>query len=237
MRDNLCENNPNAIIVQTPYMLMSARLCIYGVLHLALTTVRYPFLIVVLAIWLPGLKAFSQIPETGILHESLTLDDAKAWCDTVPIHYPEGIYSFPAQNSVILIKALRHNKSLPATMYELINIESYNILLAPGQVIGYIQATGDPTKYKLTLYSRITTDKLSKPKVYSAKYVSSQGAFTYEKPVRRISFNPLSLIPKLNRLLRITSHDPSDNIVDGFMRIYPEIIPSAANSPLFPLYF
>lgn len=182
-------------------------------------------------------SAHAKVPAISQRIRPINLTQAQKWCDTTALHSLEGIYYFPSNECVVLIKANDRHPLLPPSCYHIINIESQNILIAPGQIIGYLFPTGDPAQFRLTLYSHITDGGLKKPRDYAARFSPQQAALTYDKPKTRIKFNPLALIPKLNRIIRISHDDPTNNIREGFIRIYPINTSSPLSAPMLPRYF
>lgn len=192
------------------------------------------FLILVIALSHSLLNA--QIVEKAPRRQAITLKQAQAWCDTTAIHNPEGIYIHPSSGSTVLVKATGSRKQTWPSLYEIINIESNNLYIAPGQVIGYLTPTADPAEFTLTIYEKFELDLISNPKDYTAKFQANLASITYNKPTKRISFNPLALIPKLNRLFRISTSTPK-TACEGFTRIYPINLSSPAYSRRLPLYY
>ncbi len=182
-------------------------------------------------------SAHAKVPAISQRIRPINLTQAQKWCDTTALHSLEGIYYFPSNECVVLIKANDRHPLLPPSCYHIINIESQNILIAPGQIIGYLFPTGDPAQFRLTLYSHITDGGLKKPRDYAARFSPQQAALTYDKSKTRIKFNPLALIPKLNRFIRISHDDPTNNIREGFIRIYPINTSSPLSAPMLPRYF
>lgn len=181
--------------------------------------------------------AHTTTPATAHRIKPINLTQAHKWCDTTALHSLEGVYYFPSYECLVLIKATDRHTILPPSSYHIINIESQNILIAPGQIIGYLYPTGDPTQFRLTLYTRITDNGLKKPREHAARFTPQQAALIYERPKTNIKLNPLVLIPKLNRFIRITHSDPINNLREGFIRIYPVNTSSPLSAPLLPRYF
>lgn len=185
----------------------------------------------------PAAGAETRVQASAPRLAPVTMKQAREWCDTTALHSLEGLYFFPAQGSVVLVKARDRNPLVPPAEYIIVNIESRNILISPGQVTGYLYPTGDPMRFRLTLYTRATDAGLKRPKNFAVKYQPQQATLTYEKPSTRFTFNPLALLPGLTRLLRLTHTDPAKNLAEGLVRIYPVNTASPLSAPLLPRYF
>lgn len=179
-------------------------------------------------------QAFAQVPDKALHAKPLTMQQAIAYCDSSTLHNIEGIYMLPELNASVLV---RSNHQFSTSPYELLCIESLNLFLPPGTIIGYLYPTGDPSSLSLFLYSSIKKKGISKPRKYAAKFMPAQGAITYQKGHKNITLNPLALIPRLNRLLRITDSNPAREQSIGLTRIYPPLTTSPATSTYYPRYF
>ncbi len=215
-------------------------LCVRRCFSRLILPLTLPRLLLILLLAALPFQLSAQIASVAPRHNALTMKEAKAWCDSISLHNPEGIYTCPDLRTIVLVKAVRGLRSNINPGYcEIICIESENINLAPGQVIGYLSPTADPNTISLILYEKITYKGISKPKEYAAKYHSMQGTISYERPKKklRFHFNPLALIPKIGRMVRIVNNTTEHTVPSGFRRIYPEPTETGLGSPLFPKYF
>lgn len=177
----------------------------------------------------------AQIPQKAPRHKVITIKEAEKWCDTQTIKNPEGIYWYPKYQAVVLVRNVGRGYAKLGP-YEIVFIQCDNLLYPPGQVIGYISTTGDPTQLSLTLYKKVEVSGLSKPQQFIAKYNASQCAITYQRPYTKFSFNPFSLIPKIGRFIRFSHTDPNIHATEGLQRIYPKVLTSPLNSFQLPIY-
>lgn len=167
----------------------------------------------------------------------MDMQTAKAYCDTAPIRDPEGIYLWPGQHGLVLLKACRQTGDAPIA-YEIISIESSDILLSPGQVTGYLYPSPNPEDYHLYLYSDIGLDAVTSPRHMAATFDPMRQVFEFKGKKTKVSINPLTLIPHMRSLLRVKTEDPTKDIPDGLRRIYPAPAPTPANPSLpYPRYF
>ena len=182
-------------------------------------------------------KTPHNIPDKAPIIPDMDLKAAKAYCDTTPIRDPEGIYIWPANGEVVLLTADTHTGNAP-TAYKIINLESRDILLSPGQVTGFLFSSPTARDFHLYLYTDISAESVSSPQHMAATYDPSQQVFKFKNRKTKININPLSLIPHMRSLLRIKIEDPVSGIPDGLRRIYPAPHPTPDNPSLpYPRYF
>lgn len=172
------------------------------------------------------------LPAQGAVYRGMDMRAARAYCDSAPLHGPEGIYAWPEHDALVLVRAQSGRRTSPT--YEIITIEARDLLLAPGQVVGALTPTAAPDQWHLYLYSSINTQGLTKLKHQAAKYTASTGVFSFKAKNTRLSLNPLAIIPRLRSLLRLHPEDPVRELPEGLTRVYP--LP-AAPAVGFPLYF
>ncbi len=178
-----------------------------------------------------------QAPEKAPFIHGMDLQAARAYCDSMPIRDPEGIYVWSEKGAVVLLRACTHAGDIPSA-YEIINLESADILLPPGQVTGYMYPSPTAEDFHLYIYGDIGKEGASSPRHMAATYEPMQQSFKFKGRKTSVSLNPLSLIPHLRSLLRIKTENPADAIPDGLRRIYPAPIPTPDNPAIpYPRYF
>lgn len=179
-----------------------------------------------------------NVPPQAPFIEGIDSRSAKAYCDSTPIRNPEGIYLWPEHDASVLLRAIKSAPHSPATGYEIINIESSDLRLEPGQVVGYMYSTPSAAEYHIYIYTDISLNGLSKPAHRAAKYDPTQGSIQIKGKKLKLNFNPLALIPRMRSLLRYQTTDPASDLPDGFIRLYPSTLPSPGTSASpYPRYY
>ena len=85
----------------------------------------------------------------AIRADSITdMGAARDWCDSTMTHRVEGIWEFPEDETRVLVR----KQTASATRYVITVVESPDTRLVPGEEIGQMQASPDPTKFEMTLY-------------------------------------------------------------------------------------
>lgn len=178
-----------------------------------------------------------ELPTQAPLIKGMDREAATAYCDSMPIRDPEGMYFWPEKGSVVLLRACRYKADTPVA-YEIINLESPDILMPPGQVVGYLFSSSTAEDYHLYVYEHIDKEAVTSPRHMAATFEPMQQSFKFQGRKTSVSINPLSLIPHLRSLLRIKSENPVNDIPDGLRRIYPAPHPTPDNPSIpYPRYF
>lgn len=178
----------------------------------------------------------TDVPKLAPIIKGMDLQQAKSFCNSHPLRGPMGIYLWPDKSVLVLVRqAPAHN--LASLHYELIVVESENILYQPGQVIGYLFPSSSPQDYTAVLYSKAGMEGLRIPKKSAAKYNESDQTFRFENRKTHFSVNPLALIPRLRSLVHIKTDNPLSEIPDGLQHVYPSSSSGKANTLTYPRYF
>ncbi|MCM1320285.1 MAG: hypothetical protein NC217_07900 [Muribaculaceae bacterium] len=171
------------------------------------------------------------VSSAGRLYSDMTMDGAVAYCDTAAIRGIEGVYLWADREAVVLIRSTRKLRSA-SVEYEIVNIESADIMYPPGAVMGYLYPTGSANDFHAYLFDSVGTDKARKPKHKAAKYNTSEQSIRFEGKQTKFTFNPLALIPRVRSILRIRQIDPMAELPDGLLLIYP-VSPASITYPRY----
>lgn len=198
---------------------------------------RAPLIALALLAAINMLAHTPQVPDKAPFIRGMDLDAARAYCDSMPIRDPEGIYVWPEKGAIILLRACAHTGGIPSA-YEMINLESADILMPPGQVTGYLYPSPAAEDYHLYLYGATDREGASSPRHLAATFEPMQQSFKFKGRKTSVSLNPLSLIPHLRSLMRVKTENPAAAIPDGLRRIYPAPIPTHDNPSIpYPRYY
>lgn len=142
---------------------------------------------------------------------------AKSYCDDNILAAPEGIWEFPEDETVVLIKASRTEKR----SYDIIVLETPDCRLDPGDVIGSLKTVAEKNKYRLKLFAhrkdRLFTDSRD---CLATMDNGAETLLIYPKKIR-ITFRSLGFLPKFWRLISVKVENPLDNLHRGLIKIYP----------------
>lgn len=164
-----------------------------------------------------------------------SLDSVRRRMSAMPLHELEGIWQLTGDGgSIIAIERIPAAGTTEGiTVYRMAVIESSEISVMPGTVIGYIAPSAKARQYDARIYTSRSDDymMLTRP---------SRNLLTLSEDGTRLSFRPTSLKLRFNwwRLLLpylyrgLVSPSTTDRQVeDGCIRLYPTPIP-----PLNPRY-
>lgn len=140
------------------------------------------------------------------------------FCRERPLDYIEGIWEFPEDNTVVLIK----NTDRKRRIYDLIIVSSPDCRLNAGDKIGEMKGTIDSKKFHLSLFTRLRNGIFSDPENCAATFSDSEGAIRVEKKKVKFSLRLSRFLPKFWRVLSLFSIDnPTEKLPKGLIRLYP----------------
>lgn len=153
--------------------------------------------------------------------ESMEICDMQAaldYCMEAPLDRIEGIWEFPEDNTVVLIK---RNGTL-RRQYDLIIISTPDCRLNPGEKIGIMTQSVDADKLQLSLFGTRRDGLLTDPGNCSAIFNDKEGTIRVEKGKIKIALNVSRFLPKFWRILSLFKiSNPASKLPDGLVRIYP----------------
>ncbi len=153
----------------------------------------------------------------------ITYDDAVKYCDTHPIDNVEGIWQITGDNVSVFI---RKKDNTLTSDYTITVVDCHDAFTSCGEVIGTLQPTADDKEYKLTLYTLRDNKSglFSTPDDCLAKLTQQGCAMVFSNDSKRkfkISFNPLALLPRFWRIIRITPETQTEQYKRGMIKEYP----------------
>ena len=118
-------------------------------------------IISLLLLVLPLLAAAGNgIPKKSVVIDGLDLDSMRERLDETDMQPLEGIWYYPNEEMTVGIERYKGKHNIG---YRIILLESPDINLVPGTVIGYIASSAVDNKYQLWLYSQRDRVTLIKP--------------------------------------------------------------------------
>lgn len=146
-----------------------------------------------------------------------TIPVAREWCDTEVLSPVEGIWEYPADGVVVLIR----RNGLKASTYDITVLESEDPRLGNGICIGHLIETPEKDCFRLSQYRLRKGDILTGMIDCVAKLTSDKGGITVSAPKLRFRMNPSILLPGFWKIVRFSLTAPTDNIPVGLVRRYP----------------
>ena len=102
------------------------------------------------------------------------IDTAKALCDSLPLQSPEGIWLYPEDGVTVLVTQKKQLSATQLPSFEIRVVETSDVRLHPGEVIGVLSATPERNKYEAQFFTERKNDLLLKPKTVMAQ-VNDEG--------------------------------------------------------------
>lgn len=184
---------------------------------------RAPFIsLMLLLLLLPVVAtAGSGVPKRSVIIEGLDLDSMRVRLDETDMQPLEGIWYYPNEETTLGIERYRGEHNIG---YRIILLESPDINLVPGTVIGYIAASAVDSKYQLWLYSQRDKVTLVKPLQCVATLNATATTLTFDPPhwKFKVRVNIARFLPTLFSGMSIIPEVTGERLPVGFRKIYPE---------------
>lgn len=190
-----------------------------------LTSFRHRFsaVIVTLIICVGFFSSSAINPE-----EIYDMDAAKALCDSMPLQSPEGIWIYPEDCVTVLVTQKKQLSATQLPSFEIRVVETSDVRMRPGEVIGILSATPERNKYEAQFYTERKNNLLLKPKTVIAQ-INDEGETMILKQSKpkfnfRFTFNPSILLPKMWRVIRMNTSSANTTSLApaiGMVKIYP----------------
>ena len=165
--------------------------------------------------------AVKGVPSKSVIIDGLDLDSMRVRLDETDMQPLEGIWYYPNEEMTLGIERYRGKHNIG---YRIILLESPDINVIPGTVIGYIAASAVDNKYQLWLYSQRDRITLIKPLECVATLNQSATSLTFDPPHWKVKVrvNIARFLPSLFQGVSIIPEKSSEKLPVGFRKIYPE---------------
>ena len=180
-------------------------------------------LIVPLLLLMPlvALAKGGVVPKKSVVIDGLDVDSMRARLDETDMQPLEGIWYYPNEEMTLGIERYHGKHNIG---YRIILLESPDINVMPGTVIGYIAATAVDSKYQLWLYSQRDRVTLIKPLECVATLNATATTLTFDPPHWKVKVrvNVARFLPTLFNGVSIIPERVGERLPVGFRKIYPE---------------
>ena len=165
--------------------------------------------------------AVKGVPSKSVILDGLDLDSMRVRLDETDMQPLEGIWYYPNEEMTLGIERYRGEHNIG---YRIILLESPDINVIPGTVIGYIAASAVDNKYQLWLYSQRDRITLIKPLECVATLNQSATSLTFDPPHWKVKVrvNIARFLPSLFQGVSIIPEKSGEKLPVGFRKIYPE---------------
>jgi len=163
----------------------------------------------------------SVIPKQSVILDGLDVDSMRVRLDETDIQPLEGIWYYPNEEMTLGIERYRGEHNIG---YRIILLDSPDVNVLPGTVIGYIAASAVDNKYQLWLYSQRDRITLIKPLECVATLNPTATTLTFDPPRWKVKVrvNLARFLPSLFSGVSIIPQMERERLPVGFRKIYPE---------------
>ncbi len=183
---------------------------------------RQASIIALIILMLPLMAAASNsVPEKSVVIDGLDVDSMRVRLDETDMQPLEGIWYYPNEEMTLGIERYKGPNNIG---YRIILLDSPDINVVPGTVIGYIAATAVDSKYQLWLYSQRDQLTLIKPLKCVATLNDRATTLTFEPPHWKVKVrvNIARFLPSLFNGMSIIPDKVEEKVPIGFRKIYPD---------------
>ena len=183
--------------------------------------------ILTLLVMLPLLaEAGNGVPKRSVILAGLDVDSMRVRLDETDAQPLEGIWYYPNEEMTLGIERYRGEHNIG---YRIILLESPDINVMPGTVIGYIASSAVDNKYQLWLYSQRDKVTLIKPLQCVATLNDKATTLTFDPPHWKVKVrvNIARFLPTLFNGISIIPEKVDERLPIGFRKIYPEVLGSS----------
>ena len=165
--------------------------------------------------------AANGIPKKSVVLDGLDVDSMRVRLDETDMQPLEGIWYYPNEEMTVGIERYKGSHNIG---YRIILLESPDINLVPGTVIGYIASSAVDSKYQLWLYSQRDHVTLIKPLECVATLNAAATTLTFDPPHWKVKVrvNVARFLPTLFNGVSIIPERVGERLPVGFRKIYPE---------------
>ncbi|MBQ6166114.1 MAG: hypothetical protein IJS04_02000 [Muribaculaceae bacterium] len=165
--------------------------------------------------------AGNGVPKKSVILDGLDIDSMRVRLDETDMQPLEGIWYYPNEEMTLGIERYRGKHNIG---YRIILLDSPDINVMPGTVIGYIATSAVDSKYQLWLYSQRDKLTLKKPLECVATLNKDATTFTFDPPRWKVKvrLNVARFLPTLFRGVSIIPEMTGETLPVGFRKIYPE---------------
>ena len=165
--------------------------------------------------------AGNGVPKRSVVLHGLDVDSMRVRLDETDMQPLEGIWYYPNEEMTLGIERYKGPHNIG---YRIILLDSPDINVMPGTVIGYIASSAVDSKYQLWLYSQRDKVTLLKPLECVATLNARATTLTFDPPHWKVKVrvNIARFLPSLFNGVSIIPEKVGERLPVGFRKIYPE---------------
>ncbi|MDE7180208.1 MAG: hypothetical protein K2N88_03305 [Muribaculaceae bacterium] len=141
---------------------------------------------------------------------------AREWCATTMLHRVEGLWEFPDDQTIVLIR-----RSPVAHRYDIVVADTPDTRLHPGEIIGYVQESAAADKFEMNLCSRWLGKEGGQLTKCMAQLVENDSAIVVKGRKIKFGLRGWWILPSFWKMINLSWKDPLENLPKGMIRVYP----------------
>ena len=167
--------------------------------------------------------ARTTLPEQSVVIDGFDEETARARLLESDLQPLEGIWYYPAEDMTFAIERWSAGASSHQVGYRLILIAANELELLPGTVIGYVEESAVPAKFRLWLYSERDKVTLHRPLDCVATLSHDGFSLTFTPPHWEVKLrvNFARFLPTIFRGVSILPAVEKEELPVGFKKIFP----------------
>lgn len=183
---------------------------------------------VVLAIVVSSVDAMAdkKYPFRGEVLNGYEENAVRARCDSMDLQPIEGLWYYPEEEMTVMIERCEGAKLPEAQDYRIVLVDSEDVSLLPGTVIGYCKPTAEVRKYKVWIYGEQKLSILENLQACLGELSEDASLMLIKRNEvkMRVRMNFTRFLPTLLNGLSVTATNSNDvKFPDGFRKIYPKV--------------
>ena len=133
------------------------------------------------------------------------------------------IWEYPDEMMTVVVERFTSPQFSHKLKYRIVLIDSEDLSLLPGTVIGYVAESADNSKFELWLYSEQDGINLLGPGKCIATLNGDGTSLIFKRSSlkTRVRFNLTRFLPKLFRFISVSPYIDKEELPVGFSKIYP----------------
>ena len=164
-------------------------------------------------------------PEMSVVLYGYSATSVKNQIDTGTVDHIEGIWEFPEDRVTVSVENVTRNNNTLSFSHQIVILESDNLEIIPGTILGYIADSGIDDEFNIWIYSSCNDNGiLSDPVKCYAKLTESHRTLKIEKPeikpIVRINF--ARFLPGFFKGLYVSFKKKNVESPIGMRKIYPK---------------
>ena len=167
-----------------------------------------------------ALSMSAAVPEQSILLPGIDLPTVKERLSISDLQPIEGVWCYPNEEMTIAIEKFNGEGNI---RYRIFLVESPDLELMPGTVIGYIAPSPVSNKFQMWLFSERNHDILNHPLECVATLSTDHSSITFDPPhwKLKVRVNFSRFLPTLFRGISVIPEKKEEKLPIGFNKLFP----------------